>query len=194
MKKAELFSYLNEHIKRNVLQLGDKFYLQGIGISQGSILSSLLCSFYYGHLEKNVIFPFLERASELSREHSFGNQNPCDASSTVIHHENEPVTNNCKYLLFRFIDDFLFISTSKKQASLFFSRLQRGFHAYNCYMNEGKFGLNFDVDLGSGFRSNRLYVGEDGISFLRWSGLLVNCSSLEILADYTRSICSFLSH
>ncbi|KAL3537415.1 hypothetical protein ACH5RR_000781 [Cinchona calisaya] len=193
IKKAELFSYLNEHIKRNMLQLDDKFYLQDIGISQGSILSSLLCSFYYGHLENNVIFPYLEKACKLSSGHSFGNQKIRDASSAGIHHENEIVANNCKYQLFRFIDDFLFISTSKKQASLFFSRLNRGFRAYNCYMNEGKFGVNFDMDHVSGFRSNRLYVSEDGISFLRWSGLLVNCSSLEILADYTRYLNSHLS-
>ncbi|XP_071931682.1 telomerase reverse transcriptase-like isoform X2 [Coffea arabica] len=192
IKKAEIFSHLNEHIKRNVLKLGDRFYLQSLGISQGSVLSSLLCSFYYGHLENNIIFPFLEKVCELPR-HSFGNQDTRDASSAAIHHENEAVMYHCKYLLLRFIDDFIFMSTSKKQASLFFSRLQRGFHGYNCYMNEGKFGVNFDMDHVSGFRSNRLYVGEDGISFLRWSGLLVNCSTLEILADYTRYLNTHLS-
>ncbi|KAL0394553.1 UNVERIFIED_CONTAM: Telomerase reverse transcriptase [Sesamum latifolium] len=92
-----------------------------------------------------------------------------------------------------FIDDFLFISTSKKQAAMFFSRLERGVRDYNCWMNDEKFGLNFDMNNGQGCRSNRLHVGKDGSSFLRWSGLLVNCSTLEIQADYTRYMNSHLS-
>lgn len=95
----------------------------------------------------------------------------------------------CKpsYLLLRFIDDLLFISTSKEQASRFFSRLQRGFRAYNCDMNKKKFGMNFQINTIPDLRSDRLYVVEDGTSFLRWSGLFINCSTLEIQADYTRS-------
>ncbi|KAL0464421.1 UNVERIFIED_CONTAM: Telomerase reverse transcriptase, partial [Sesamum latifolium] len=68
---------------------------------------------------------------------------------------------------------------------MFFSRLERGVRDYNCWMNDEKFGLNFDMNNGQGCRSNRLHVGKDGSSFLRWSGLLVNCSTLEIQADYT---------
>ena len=46
----------------------------GVSIPQGSIVSSLLCSFHYGHLERNVIIPYLEKASEaaakdISRRH-----------------------------------------------------------------------------------------------------------------------------
>ncbi|KAK9282667.1 hypothetical protein L1049_010887 [Liquidambar formosana] len=96
------------------------------------------------------------------------------------------IMSSPKYILLRFIDDFLFISTSEKQAASFFSRLQRGFREYNCYMNKEKFCLNFDINEMSGLPSNRVYVSEDGISFLRWSGLLINCCTLEVQADYTR--------
>ncbi|XP_022636927.1 telomerase reverse transcriptase isoform X5 [Vigna radiata var. radiata] len=102
-------------------------------VNQGGVLSSLLCSVYYGHLEK-------------------------------------------------------------RQADSFFSRLQRGFRGYNCYMNEKKFGANFDVEQISGSSLNRVYVGEDGASsFLRWSGLLINCSTMEIQADYTKYLANHLS-
>lgn len=34
------------------LQIGDDYYRQKVGIPQGSVLSTLLCSFFYGDLEK----------------------------------------------------------------------------------------------------------------------------------------------
>lgn len=166
LRKEDLYFNLVEHVKHNVLQFDKKFYLQDVGIPQGSILSSLLCSFYYGHMEREVIFPYLERS--------------CEDSSA-------------KYILLRFIDDFLFISTSRKHAASFFTRLRRGFREYNCYMNEGKFSLNFDLGQHPELSSNRVCVGEDGISFLPWSGLLFNCCTLEVQADYTRYLNNHLS-
>ncbi|XP_073129217.1 telomerase reverse transcriptase isoform X2 [Henckelia pumila] len=107
-------------------------------------------------------------------------------------HTEEIFARTSESLLLRFIDDFLFISTSKKQASMFFSRLERGVREYNCYMNKEKYGLNFNMNNSQGLQSNR-HVGKDGVSFLRWSGLLVNCSTLEIQADYTRYLNSHLN-
>lgn len=184
MKKRELFFNLNEHVKRNVLQLDKTFYLQGIGIPQGSILSSLLCSLYYGHLERNVIFPFLDKNCELATEDLSRRHNCQDASVPGNSSENR-VSSSC-YMLLRLIDDFCFISTSKRLAAAFYTRLQGGFPDYNCYMNEDKFCLNFDARHASGLPSNRVYVGEDGISFIRWSGLLLKSCTLEVQADYTR--------
>ncbi|CAA2973214.1 telomerase reverse transcriptase isoform X1 [Olea europaea subsp. europaea] len=188
IRKEKVHFILNEHIKRNVLQLDDNFYQQCIGIPQGSVLSSLLCSFYYGHMERNVIFPFLEKSWEPDTTHFSGKHDSHGSSASESNCKIEMIACASKYLLLRFIDDFLFVSTSKKQSAMFFSRLHRGIREYNCYMNEEKYGLNFTVNsLGPlGLRSDRLYVGKDGISFLRWSGLLVNCCTLEIQADYTR--------
>ncbi|XP_027343791.1 telomerase reverse transcriptase [Abrus precatorius] len=184
VKKKVLFSYLMEHVKHNVLQFDGKFYLQDVGIPQGGVLSSLLCSIYYGHLETHTIFPFLEKTLKS------GSCKENNAEHTNFYDE---VSSPC-YMLMRFIDDFLFISTSKKQAASFFSRLQRGFRGYNCYMNEKKFGANFDVEQISGSPLNRVYVGEDdATSFLRWSGLLINCSTMEIQADYMKYLNNHLS-
>ncbi|KAL7608201.1 hypothetical protein Lser_V15G09733 [Lactuca serriola] len=92
-------------------------------------------------------------------------------------------------LLMRFIDDFLFISTSKKHVVAFLSRLGRGFMEYNCEMNKEKFGVSFDCDMimeESNSKSNRVCFDEDGNKkFLKWSGLLINCNTLEVQADYT---------
>lgn len=186
--KDELTFYLKEHIKHNVLHMDNKFYLQGLGIPQGSVLSSLLCSLYYGYLEKNLIIPFLKKACKPTSRYQSGIETFQDAAAAECGNGDKFVGDTPKYLLLRFIDDFLFISTSKFQASSFLTRLQRGFREFNCYMNEEKFGLNFDINHLSGLQSSKLYVGDDGISFLRWSGLFVNCRTLEIQADYTRLV------
>ncbi|XP_073313879.1 telomerase reverse transcriptase isoform X3 [Primulina huaijiensis] len=189
IRKEEFNILLKEHIKHNVVQLDKKFYLQRVGIPQGSVLSTLLCSFYYGHMERKVIFPFLEK----SFENISGDSGTRGALISEGNHTEEISARTSESLLLRFIDDFLFISTSKKQASMFFSRLERGVREYNCYMNKEKYGLNFNMNSSQGFLSNRLHVGKDGVSFLRWSGLLINCSTLEIQADYTRYLNSHLS-
>lgn len=36
------------------LKIGHKYYRQTVGIPQGSVLSSILCSFFYGDMEKNL--------------------------------------------------------------------------------------------------------------------------------------------
>ena len=184
MKKKELLFILNEHVKRNVLQLDKKFYLQRTGIPQGSVLSALLYSLYYGHLDQNVIFPFLERTwepptTDLSRGHDF------QVSAAQSSSEDE-ISSSSSYTLLRYIDDFLFISTSKAQAASFISRLQRGFRDYNCYMNEKKFCVNFDIGNMASLPSNRVYSGDDGVLFIRWSGLFINSCTLEVQADYTK--------
>ncbi|XP_038906314.1 telomerase reverse transcriptase isoform X2 [Benincasa hispida] len=192
VNKENLFYILYEHVKRNVMQFDKKFYLQRTGIPQGSVLSSLLCSLYFGDLERKVLFPFLGKVIE-SRANEISVRQSClDPSISLSSNEDEMITNP-SYMLLRFIDDFLFISTSKQLAEKFLSRLHRGFRAYNCYMNERKFGLNFDLANTSGLVSKRVYVGEDGVTFLQWSGLLVNCRSLEIQADYTKYLNNHLN-
>ncbi|EEF44058.1 telomerase reverse transcriptase, putative [Ricinus communis] len=184
MKKKEILFNLYEHVKCNVLQLDKTFYLQGIGIPQGSVLSSLLCSVYYGHLERNVLFPFIEITRGPTVEDLSRRCNSWDSSAAG--NSSEDRLGSSPYILLRLIDDLCFISTSKKQAESFYTRLLRGFRDYNCYMNEEKFCLSFHSGHELALPSNRVYIGEDGISFLRWSGLLLNSCTLEVQADYTR--------
>ncbi|KAL9124591.1 MAG: hypothetical protein Q9217_006090 [Psora testacea] len=50
--KEELLDLLEEHVQRNIIKVGKKFFRQKAGIPQGSVLSSLLCNFFYSELEK----------------------------------------------------------------------------------------------------------------------------------------------
>lgn len=53
--KDDLMRLLREHVERNLVKIGKKFYRQKKGIPQGSILSSILCNFFYAELEREVL-------------------------------------------------------------------------------------------------------------------------------------------
>ncbi|KAF9600096.1 hypothetical protein IFM89_002569 [Coptis chinensis] len=188
--KAQLYQDLYQHVKWNMLLLEKQFYLQEVGIPQGSAVSSLLCSYYYAHMERNVIFPFLEKIQEphtsKSAKTNLSGELICQSNGPTEKDEEQNTPTGPEHALLRFIDDFLFISTSKEQATSFFTRLQRGFRDYSCFINESKSCMNFDLGELSGLPSKKMYMGDDGISFLPWSGLLINFCTLEIQADYTR--------
>ena len=57
-RKSKILDLLEDHIERNVIKIGKKFYKQKAGIPQGSVLSSVLCNYYYAELEKDY-FGFL---------------------------------------------------------------------------------------------------------------------------------------
>ncbi|KAI9814836.1 MAG: hypothetical protein M1827_003102 [Pycnora praestabilis] len=49
--KETLLDLLEEHVQRNIVKIGKKFYRQKEGIPQGSVVSSLLCNFFYADFE-----------------------------------------------------------------------------------------------------------------------------------------------
>ena len=54
-KREGLMRMLLEHIRLNKVKIGKKYYRQKQGIPQGSIVSSILCNFFYGDYEKNCL-------------------------------------------------------------------------------------------------------------------------------------------
>ncbi|CAN9374203.1 unnamed protein product [Alternaria alternata] len=65
--KDDLMQLLQEHIERNVVKIGKRFYRQKTGIPQGSVLSSILCNFFYAQLERDVLGFALDDDSLLLR-------------------------------------------------------------------------------------------------------------------------------
>ena len=59
--RQRLMQLLEEHVRCNRVKIGKKYYRQKQGIPQGSVLSSLLCSFFYGSFEEECL-SFLNRA------------------------------------------------------------------------------------------------------------------------------------
>ena len=50
--REKIVQLLEEHITQNMVKIGGHYYRQRVGIPQGSILSTMLCSFFYGDLER----------------------------------------------------------------------------------------------------------------------------------------------
>ncbi|KAL7268429.1 Telomerase reverse transcriptase [Rhizina undulata] len=57
MDKEVLMNLLKQHIRENIVKIGDLFFRQKRGIPQGSILSTILCNFFYADMEKTKL-PF----------------------------------------------------------------------------------------------------------------------------------------
>lgn len=58
-KREKTLDLLQDHVERNVVKIGKKFFRQKAGIPQGSVLSSLLCNYFYAELERECL-GFLE--------------------------------------------------------------------------------------------------------------------------------------
>lgn len=50
-----LLDLLEEHVQQNIIKIGKKYFRQKNGIPQGSVLSTILCNFFYGDLENNKL-------------------------------------------------------------------------------------------------------------------------------------------
>ncbi|PIL35516.1 hypothetical protein GSI_02244 [Ganoderma sinense ZZ0214-1] len=53
-RRQEIIALLEEHITENLVKIGNEYYRQVVGIPQGSVLSAILCSFFYGDLERRM--------------------------------------------------------------------------------------------------------------------------------------------
>jgi telomerase reverse transcriptase len=62
--KDEILDLLAEHVERNMVKIGNKFYRQKEGIPQGSVVSSLVCNYFYADLEAKHL-SFLQSSNTL---------------------------------------------------------------------------------------------------------------------------------
>ncbi|XP_021378812.1 telomerase reverse transcriptase-like isoform X2 [Mizuhopecten yessoensis] len=100
---VHLLQQLKSHLSNNLVKVGKRYYLQASGISQGSVLSTILCNMYYGHMEKEL-FPLLEGEELLMRI--------VDDSLFVTPHKNRAV--DFLNLMFKGIPDYnLRVNTDK---------------------------------------------------------------------------------
>ena len=160
---------LSEHLLSNLVYAYGKLYRQRVGIPQGSILSTLLCSFYLANLEVNKIFPMLniQHTSEATRFHvnhrkpeeeqahcsdtrasvspnvdpSFCGRPPLASLPTPGSGSSSGSQNQS--VILRFVDDYLYISTVEADAQNFLRIMHQGFPEYNCCMNRTKTSCNF---------------------------------------------------
>lgn len=60
----DIFHLLREHVQNNLVRIGKKFYKQRSGIPQGSVVSSLLCNFFYAAHEKEHLSFITDRKND----------------------------------------------------------------------------------------------------------------------------------
>lgn len=154
-----ILKLLRQHVTENLIKIGKEFYRQRVGIPQGSSLSTLLCSFFYAGMEAQD--PFLR---------SLRNGG----------------TSDKKCLLMRYTDDFLLITTSKRQAKQFHNVMRKGHPEYGCFISPAKTLVNFDlVDPMMAAEVGPLVQRTYGDEF-PWCGLTINTRDLGVSTDLTR--------
>lgn len=171
VEKGELLKSLEEHLLSHMVlvdgRYGSRLLVQTQGIAQGSILSSLLCNFYYCDMEKRLL------------------------ANTGLLNENGVVQRSDRHLLVRIVDDFLLISTDPVISHNFVQRMWNGDSEFGVCINKAKTLTSFSTILmnsggGEELLENGTVKLESGASVFPWCGLLFNTSTGEVGIDYSR--------
>ncbi len=76
--------------------------------------------------------------------------------------------------LLRFIDDYLYVSSSQPSVQRFVSTMHIGFPNFGCVANSSKTKMNFNFEQNKGTR------------MIPWCGFLIDSRTLELRSDYSR--------
>ncbi|KAG6947811.1 hypothetical protein JG688_00015395 [Phytophthora aleatoria] len=82
--------------------------------------------------------------------------------------------------LFRYTDDFMYISTDLKRARKFFEVMHEGNEEYGCFVNVAKTQANFEVKSGGEQAAD---ASKDCIS---WCGMLIDPNHLQVYVNYEK--------
>lgn len=178
VKREDVMRLLQEHLLNHIVVIrgryGDRFLLQKTGIPQGSILSTLLCNYYYGDVEKAMLKDVLEKHNVTV---SFVSSGGADGHIT---------------LLIRIVDDFLLVSTNKALSTDFLSTMNNGCDDLGVCINNDKTLVNYSVRLENDdgtvkeFQRCDAAAASDERSFFSWCGLLFDMLTGEVSVDYSR--------
>lgn len=163
LTKTKALQLLKEHLSANVVQIDGHDYVQQCGIPQGSVLSTTLCNLYYAHFERRVLRKRLPEVCD-----------PAIVPVDCCQHEE----------LFRYTDDFMYITTELKRAQRFFDVMHEGNEEYGCFVNLAKSQANFKaVDgeqhaLGSGVSESERCIS--------WCGMLIDPNNLQLYVNYEK--------
>ena len=180
VRRDEALELLREHLLSHVVvvqgRYGDRFLLQSTGIPQGSVLSTLLCNYYYGHVEKALLGDIASAAS---------NANPPSQESCTAKTDDGHAT-----LLVRIVDDFLLITTNRELSTNFLKTMSAGNDKLGVHINGDKTLVNYNVTIESiGGEAEKLTCtvgGTKGPTLFPWCGMLFDTKSGEVGVDYSR--------
>ncbi|KAG6946599.1 hypothetical protein JG687_00016608 [Phytophthora cactorum] len=87
---------------------------------------------------------------------------------------------NSMFELFRYTDDFMYITTDLKRARKFFEVMHEGNDKYGCFVNVTKTQANFEVKSGGKQAAD---ASKDCIS---WCGMLIDPTHLQVYVNYEK--------
>jgi len=174
-----IMNLLQEHLLQHIVVIqgryGDRYLLQNTGIPQGSILSTLLCNYYYGDVEKALLGSVVEKKTANI------------SCVRVLSDDDGHVT-----LLVRIVDDFLLITTNKALSTEFLTIMNAGCDDLGVRINKEKTLVNYSVLLesSSGMTESLRRCDADASSEERsvfpWCGMLFDMENGEVGVDYSR--------
>lgn len=167
VRKEQILKQLREHLTCHLVvakgRYGDRYLLQSTGIPQGSVLSSLLCNFYYGRIEKILLPQYFETCNDTT------------GAPNVSHNS----------LLARMVDDFLLITTHKPSITSFLKTMIEGEPRLGVQIHKEKSQSSVDISIRSEGNSDLFLVAQAG-SIFQWCGMLFDTRTGEVRIDYTR--------
>lgn len=100
-------------------------------------------------------------------------------------------------VMFRWVDDFLYISLNKDNVIDFLKIMQRGHPEYGCFVNTSKSMVNFDLEIDGCKITNVVESPVCGYTKydFPWCGLILNTRTLDATSDWSKyaDMCMFNS-
>ncbi|CAK5268459.1 unnamed protein product [Mycena citricolor] len=159
-QRQEILHLLEEHIEENMVKIGSDYYRQTVGIPQGSILSTLLCCFFYGDLEGKV--------------HAFSQ----DERSTLLRQTDDYLFITADFGKARRFLDVMNRGDSPQSLVLSIVKRNEGHAEYGCFISQDKTLTNFDYD--GHLNSIPLAKG------FPWCGYVMDTRDLSVSVEYSR--------
>ena len=183
VRNEAMMQLLRDHVSTSIVYLNGKYYQNNVGISQGSIVSQLLCCVYIAQAEKLLNRKLSTISKRKKRRKRNGDRNSGDGHSGDL-------TPICR-LMMRHVDDFIFYTTNKREAQLFADILHRGIDEYNMKANAEKTCTNFGYQYGDHRGSSYSQTTNHWIS---WCGFLWNTKTLNVRAHHRDHTLDIKSH
>jgi telomerase reverse transcriptase len=152
---------------------GQRCLLQTEGISQGSILSSMLCNIYFGNVEGILLDGVFDKTSlQVIRG---GTSTDCD---TLFAHANHKL-----HLLVQIVNDFLLISTSKLASIHFLEKLNKGIPSLGVKINPLKSQANSPISMEN-TSTGKMEAVQVCQNFFPWCRLLIDTRTCKVTLDF----------
>jgi telomerase reverse transcriptase len=184
IQRSDLLAALNEVLSNNIVTVPRRvrrrsstaYAVQCQGLPQGSPLSSIFTSLFYGFVERSDLSDFLDAAAK-------GGDRRVTVSPPASQGELDqtPPPPPPPRLFMRQIDDTLFASASDEVSRRLAQRMTRGWDdTHGFVINPSKTRSNFDAGVG----------GKTSMRLIPWCGYIFDTETLEVRGDYDRYVSS----